>query len=251
MKNIPFLSASLLLLSMPAMAQKAQELPSSHIETRLFPEFHAIEAFNGVEVSLGSISQADRAGAYVTASSSGLLRKIKTEVVGQVLRVYLDPDGDSTWRGVKRPENYKLRIVLNDLRTLRITKGALVTFEDNLSVANNKALSIDMFSGGRLLGPVHLNTLIMTLRGGSKAVIRGTASSVNVRVVEGSSFLSPELESQECTAYAASASQIRLSVAQTLSAQSINEAEISYSGRPAVKTAYCKEGGKISKRLRI
>lgn len=251
MKKLFLLPASLLLLNMPASAQKTSELPASHTKARPLSEYHAIDAFNGVEVKVSRTSPTNKAGVYVEASSSGLLRKIKTVVSEQILKVYLDPDGDPAWRGVKRPENYNVRIVLDDLQTLRITKGAVVTFESGFSLANNRTLAIDLLSGGKVLGPVHLNALTITLRGGAEAFMRGTVSRVNVRAVEGSSFLSPGLESQDCIAYAASASYIRLGVAQTLDAQSMNEADIKYSGNPAVKNASCKDGGKILRTLKI
>ena len=250
MKSILLIAASLLFGS-AAAAQTTTARPMLPTETREAPNYQSIEALNGIEISLSNASSTNQAGIYVEASSAALLKKIKTSVEGQVLKVFLAPDGDANWRGVKPPEQYKVRIVTAGLQALRVTKGAVVTFENVFYTTGPQALAIDLLSGGKVVGDVNVPALAITLRGGTEACIGGSASRINVRAVEGSAFLSPRLKSEECTAYAASASRIRLDVDKTLDAQSINEAEIRYTGAPVLKHAYCKGGGKISKAFKI
>ena len=250
MKNILLVAVALLFRPV-AVAQKAMALPMLPTETRELPSYQSIEALNGIKISLSAPSSTTKAGVYVEASSADLLKKIKTVVEGQKLKVFLTPDGDANWQGVKLPEQYKVRIVAADLRALRVAKGAVVTFEKVFYAAGPQAFAIDLFSGGKVMGDVHMQALDVTLRGGTEAVMGGTASRISVRAVEGSTFLSSRLKADECVAYAASASRIQLAVAKTLDAQSVNEAEIRYIGSPSCKNAYCKDGGKISKIFRL
>ena len=235
----------ILLLPLTSSAVNAQQLTPASAATssnESLSAFHAINVTDGIQLYLQSGKEP---GIRVDASSQNLRQKIKTVVENQVLRVYFDASEDPTWKGlVNSKEEFKVYVTASEINSLLASKGASITLENPL--ANGNRLSVGLSSGGRLEGNVQVEALTISLRGGSEASITGAAAKVDLQVREGSEFLSPKLNAQECVAFASSDSHVRLDVSKSLEAVSINEAVIKYSGEAVLRKERQEQGGKVT-----
>ncbi|MFD1470048.1 GIN domain-containing protein [Hymenobacter caeli] len=239
MTKLFFLAAAALLAGPNGRAQNA--LAAARVQERSVATFDAIDVTDGIQVY---VRDGQIARLQVDASTQGLRDKIKTVVAGNVLKVYFDASGDPAWHGlVGSREEFKVYVSTHELQALTAAKGAAVTLESFPAGAGT--LAVRLLSGARLAGSVRVNTLDIKLRGGATASVTGTAAVVNVRATEGSGFRSPGFKAGQCTAFAASASAVRLAVAGSLDAESVNEAVIEYSGPAALTREHREQNGRI------
>lgn len=226
------------LLAQPAA--HAQTSTPAAIETRRLASFTAIDVTNGIQLT---VQAGEPAGARVEASTAQFRRMIKTEVTNGVLKVYFDYAHEPNWHGlVNSKEEFKVYVTAPELpNTLQGTNGAVITLPN----ATTNQLNIKLSSGAAVAGTVQAQALAMELGAGASARLGGSAATLQVEVTGGSTFDCPRLAAGQCTALARSASTIRLAVTKSLTASSINEARITYSGPGALTQEHREQGGTI------
>jgi hypothetical protein len=171
---------------------------------------------------------------------------LKTVVEGAVLKVYFDYRHEPNWPGlVHSREVCKVTITTSELRTLTAADDATVALANALTFGILKTLAVQLRSGASLVGAVQVQQLKVQLRGGASARLTGAAATLQLRVMEGSDFRSPQLQADRCTAFATSASTARFSVRKTLDASAVNEATIVYSGPAQLTQERYEQGGQI------
>ena len=228
-----------------ATSQEQQAAASSaeSRQERKVPVFSSITATDGIRVH---VRQGEQTQVDVETSSSSLSDKVKTVVEEGVLRVYFDASQDPTWKGlVGSSEEFHVYVTVDDLQVIHASKGAAISFDREFT--NTHEVTVALASGAGLTGQLSAKAMNITMRGGSQASIRGAVEQLNVRVTEGSTFKSAQLQVQECIAYASSASRIQLFVTQSLEAKSVNEAVIRYAGKGKLKTSSTEQGGEIGR----
>lgn len=217
----------------------AQTLPATS-ETRNLADFTALDVTDGIQLT---VQIGEPAGVRVEASTAQFRRMTKTVVINGVLKVYFDYANEPNWKGlVNSREEFKVYVTMPKIpQALQEANGAVV----NLPNAPADKLIIKLESGAKVLGQVQAQALIMELRGGASARLAGSATILNVKVTQGSTFDSPKLVAGQCSALAKSASVVRLAVSKSLTASSINEARITYSGPGVLVQQTSEQGGTI------
>src|SRR5215467_11066524 len=72
-------------------------------EIRNVSSFHAVEVSNGINLIL---KQGSTDAVAVSASSTDIIKRIKTEVVNGKLKIYFDHEGWNNWSGHKNMKAY-------------------------------------------------------------------------------------------------------------------------------------------------
>lgn len=239
-----FLLALLAIATAPeGQAQDAPKSGSFRTQTRGLSNFTSIEVTDGIQLT---VREGKEAQAVVEAASVQLREMVKTVVEGTVLKVYFDSSADPSWKGlVNSREKFKVSVTTRELHALNASKGAEVTLNNVPANPNGGRFAAQLRSGARLAGTVRVQLLDVQLRGGAVAQVAGAATTLHVRVTEGSRFQSPKLHAAHCTAFAASASSARFSVKKSLDARAVNEAIITYSGGGQLTQSRKEQGGKI------
>lgn len=236
---------TLLSLAVPAASQ-AQRDPApaaSRTESRTLPAFTSIDVTSGIELV---VQPGQSPAAVVDASTAQFRRMTKTVVEGGVLKIYFDYQHEPNWQGlVNSREVFKVVVTTTELRALTATNGATVTLAKELNTGTSGSLTVQLRAGASLVGAVQVQQLSVQLRGGSSAHLTGAVATLQLRVTEGSDFRSPQLQADQCTAFASSASTIRVGVHKTLSASAVNEATITYSGPAQLTQERHEQGGQI------
>jgi hypothetical protein len=223
-------------------AQQASSAAATRTETRSLAAFSAIDVTDGIRLE---VRAGQPTAAVVDASTPQLRSFIKTEVEGGVLKVYFDASADRTWKGlVNSHEHFLVTVTTGELHELKAARGAAVTL--GTPVSGTDALAVRLRSGATLGGAVQVQALDIQLREGAVAHLSGSANTLRVRAIEGSRFRSPDLKTNQCTAYATSASVAQVAVSKTLEASAANQGTIIYSGAAELtQNSHEDEGGKI------
>ncbi len=216
---------------------------TSPTEQRALSGFTAIDVTDGIQLEIRP-GQSD--AALVEASTAQYRRMLKTVVEGSVLKVYFDYQHEPNWKGlVNSHEVFKVIVTAKELHSLQAADGAMVTLAKDLTTGPPSALVVQLRSGAHLAGAVQVQQLDIQLRGGATAQLTGAATALQVRVTEGSAFSSPQLKTDQCTAFAASASTAQFVARKTLDASAVNEATITYSGPAQLTQARREQGGQV------
>src|SRR4029078_11018080 len=97
-----FLSLPVLLWGLVLFAQD-KIVYDANAEIRNVSSFHAVEVSNGINLIL---KQGNSDAVAVSASSTDVIKRIKTEVVNGKLKIYCDHQGWHDWSGHKNMKAY-------------------------------------------------------------------------------------------------------------------------------------------------
>ena len=234
-----FLLALTGLLALPGAYAQAP-VASATTETRSIADFTTIDVTSGIQLT---VQVGEPAGVRIEASTAQFRRMTKTVVTNGVLKVFFDYANEPNWKGlVNSKEEFKVYVTMPTApQSLLGANGAVINLQ-NISAAK---LTINLSAGASVVGAVQTQDLALMLRGGTNAHLTGTAATLNAQVTQGSAFDSPKLVAEQCTALARSASTVRLAVSKSLTATSINEARITYSGAGVLVQQVSEQGGTI------
>jgi hypothetical protein len=245
-----FLAVTVLLIAeAKSAANKLISLPSFEMaladhysDAREVKEIKEISVNDGIKLYL---RQGTQQLVVAEASSAYLGEKIKTVEKKGTLKIYFDASDDPNWKGlVHSKEEFKVYITLPRLKTIEAADGAEIQIDKGFD--SSEMLQINLFSGGKIKGRIKLDSLKMTMRGGSRAHIQGSANQLALRVTQGSQFKSDNLSIEHCQIFASGASQVQLDIKESIEAEAINEANIRYRGKGKIKKGTQTQGGRIT-----
>lgn len=234
-----FLLALTGLLALPGAYAQAP-VASATTETRSLTDFTAIDVTSGIQLT---VQVGAPAGVRVEASTAQFRRMTKTVVTNGVLKVFFDYANEPNWKGlVNSKEEFKVYVTMPTApQSLQGANGAVINLQN---ISTNK-LTVSLSAGASVVGAVQAQDLALELRSGTNAHLTGTAATLSAQVTGGSTFDSPKLVAEQCTALAKSGSTVRLAVNKSLTATSINEARITYSGAGVLVQQVSEQGGTI------
>ncbi|WP_223654323.1 head GIN domain-containing protein [Hymenobacter psoromatis] len=210
---------------------------------RRVDDFQEISVDDGIKLYL---SQNNQKTVSVITSSAYLGEKIKTVTTKDKLRIYFDASDDPNWKGlVHSREEFKVYVTIPILYDVEAADGAQVRIEEVFN--NSEKVSFYLASGAKLYGNIKSDFLKIIMRGGSIANVRGKVNQLDIHVTQGSKFKNSKLISKECKAYASGASQVELSVSDSLDANAVNEAVIKYKGKGKLFKSSKQQGGEITR----
>lgn len=232
-----FLIAAASFLSV--QAQKTINDPNA--EVRNVSGFHAIKISNAIDLLL---TQSSTEAVAVSASETKYRDRIKTEIDNGVLRIYVE-QGD--WKLWNNTGNKKLKAYVS-FKTLDklIVSGACDVNVDG--VIKSDALTINLSGASDFDGAVEASTLTIDQSGASDATVWGTAGTLKVQVSGASVFKGFDLKTDNCSARAQGASDIKITVNKELDARASGASSIRYTGNAVITELHTSGASSVNKK---
>lgn len=237
MKKLPIL-LTLLLFASVSFAQNTT-IHDANAQVRNVGSFHAIEVSNGFHLIL---KQGNTDAVAVSASSTDLISKIKTEVSNGKLKIYFDHSMWKNWNS--KGKELKAYVTIKDIDELEANSGAEATTDGNISSSDMK---ITLSSGADFDGQVTASKLWVDQSSGSDMDIKGKVSYIEIKTSSGSDFKGYDLVSETCKADASSGSGIEITVNKDLQAEASSGGDVNYKGNASISQISNSSGGRIKK----
>lgn len=226
------------LLILPALAQKKIVDPNVQLRD-LNTSFHGISVSGGIDLY---ISSGDEAVA-VSAASTEVRDRIKTEVDGGILKIYLDGNGiRNLFRGDHKLKAY---VSYKTLRYLSASGGCDVFTE---GVIKSDVLKLSLSGGCDFLGKLDVDKLDVHQSGGTDIKVSGRAVEVTIRASGGSDFVGNDFTAEVATISASGASDVSIAATRVLSASASGASDVRYKGDPEVRNMSASGGSSVKKR---
>ena len=199
--------------------------------------------FTGVKVSSGIellLQQGDKDAVAVSSSKPEYQERIKTEVDGGVLKIYIDNEGISgNWR---KNVKFKAYVSVRTLEKLAASSGATIK-TGNLITVNN--LDLDASSGAIIEAEFKAQNIVSDNSSGSIAKIKGTTGSLTVEASSGSVFKAYDLSCTNASADVSSGGQVDITVTKELNAEASSGGAINYKGGAVIRNLKTSSGGSV------
>jgi hypothetical protein len=238
MKNILLLTV----LSMAghfSFAQAGKVINDKNAERRVVAAFHAIRISSGIDLYL---SQAGEEAVAISASNAGDRGRIRTEVEGGVLKIYMENNGFH-WRNGGR--QLKAYVSCKLLDGLNASGGSDVFLEDLIRADK---LDLALSGGSDLRGKVNAQVLSIVQSGGSDSYLSGTASRLSLQATGGSDFHGNELAADDCRIEASGGSDVHIVVNKELNVNATGGSDVYYSGNGVIRESHSSGSSSIHRR---
>ena len=205
-------------------------------QTRHITGFHGISVTSGIDLYLTQKAVEEVA---VEAESEDL-DKIKTEVEGGILKIYIK---EKSWFNMKwdsKPR--KVYVSFKTLDKLDASAGSDVNSEGLLKLDK---LNLDASSGSNVRLELAANELSVGSSSGSDISLKGAANKIQVDASSGSDIDANDLQAKICNASVSSGSDIKVNVSESLDASASSGGDIIYSGNPKTKDINESSGGDV------
>jgi hypothetical protein len=208
-------------------------------------EIRQVGSFTGLYVSGGIsvyVSQGTTQAIAVSASEKKYNGKIRTEVQGGVLKIYVEAGMWNNFNiGNKKIKAY---VTVTDLNKLTLAGGSIVRLTDPLKV-NTLAVAI---SGGSIFNGIMSGTqLEMELHGGSICNIDGSFTSVKFETTGGSILNGCNTTTDNCELQASGGSIAHVRVSKQMTVNASGGSIINYSGDGMMKEVNTSGGSIVKK----
>jgi hypothetical protein len=234
------LLAAFAMAGFSSFAQNEKIINDQNAQKRGITSFHAIRISSGIDLYL---SQGTEEAVAVSASNPSDRDRIRTEVEGGVLNIYLEERGFHwSWGWNKKLKAY---VSCKDLNALRASGGSDVYIEDIVKVDK---LALDLSGGSDLKGKVSTQDLTVSQSGGSDMYISGIASQLSVHASGGSDFHGYELVADHCQVEASGGSDIHIAVNKDLNVNASGGSDIYYKGDGVVRESHSSGSSSITKK---
>ena len=202
-----------------------------------------VSAFSGIKVSGGIdvyLSQSNDYALAVGASEDKYRDNIRTEVRNGVLIIY--PDNNRL-----RFNNQKLRayVSFKDLKSLDASGACQFIINGSLQT-NNMKIKLSGASG--LKGNMKIDNLQVDLAGASTMKADGKIGNLKIDASGASDLKNYELVVDRCVAELSGASDVRITVNESISAKASGASSFSYKGNPSKTEVNTSGASSISKK---
>jgi hypothetical protein len=202
---------------------------NSNIQTE--PSVRNVNGFNAIEVS-GAIEltlvQGTDEAVSVSASSTELADRIKTEVSGGTLKIYFEDKG--FWHSSVNGK-LKASVTFKTLERLEAS-GACNVKAQSITTKN---LKIELDGASDFEGTLAVETAFLDLSGAANLKIAGTATNTQIDASGACSVKGYNLKTDFCKVDASGASNIHIWVAKELSGEASGGSTVYYKGDGVTK----------------
>jgi putative autotransporter adhesin-like protein len=239
MKKIFFLAAFAAGFIVASAQNKLINDPNAEAR-KLNSSFHAIEVSNAIDLYL---SQGDEEAVAVSASDKSDIYHIITEVDNGVLKIRFQNTGRIIWHWKDR--KFKAYVSFKNIDRLSASGASNVYVEGTLT---SSSLAVHMSGASDLKGNLKSDDLKIDLSGASDALISGSANNVIIDVSGASDVKAFDFVSENCTAHASGASDIKITVNKELNVHASGASDIHYKGTATIKDLHSSGASSVSKR---
>jgi len=201
--------------------------------------FHGIHVTNAIDLYL---SQSDEEVVAVSAADPKWRDRIRTEVIGGILHIYLDNRG-FIWNGGKKMRAY---ISFTHLDVLNAS-GASDVYVDGVISGDN--LEIKLTGASDFKGAIKVGSLKLDASGASDAQITGSVAGMTTIQAHGASDLKGyDLVTDNCDAHVSGASDVRITVNKELNAHASGASSIYYKGEAVIRDLHSSGASSVNKK---
>ena len=238
-KMISAMVLALGLISAQAQNEK-NVVVDANAEVRTVSGFSAIEVSGAIDLYL---SQGTEEAVAISASSDEIKSRIRTEVKGSTLRIYLDGRGIN-W---KLWNNNKMKAYV----TFKILNGIEASGACNVKstgTIKQHELRIEMSGASDFNGDVAIGKLKLDASGASNIKISGKAESTSVDASGACNIKAYDLTTDMCKIQASGASNIKITVNKELNAQASGGSSVFYKGSGLIRDISASGGATVKHR---
>lgn len=201
--------------------------------------FSGIKASGGIDVYL---SQSDNYSLAVSASENKYRDNIKTEVKNGVLVISYDNDHFGRNYGDKKLRAY---VSFKTLESIEGSGSSDITINGAL---NLNSLLLKLSGASDMKGAVKISNFSMELSGASTVKIDGTAQNLKLVASGASDIKNYDLKVENCIAKLSGASDVRLTISNSISANASGASTLFYQGNPDKRDVATSGASSINQR---
>ena len=217
---------------------QTKEVNDPNAEVREVKGFHAIKVSHAIDLYL---SQSETEAVVVSASKAEYRNRIKTQVENGLLRIWYD-DPPRWSRGDKKLKAY---ISFKTLDKLHAAGASDVRVTGTIK---GDDLNIDMSGASDFEGAIEVNSLLVDLSGASDMTVKGSATTLKIEVSGASDFKGYDFQTDNCSARASGASDIKVTVNKELNAHASGASGVSYKGTGVIRDLKTNGSSNINKK---
>ncbi|MEO6188769.1 MAG: head GIN domain-containing protein [Ginsengibacter sp.] len=208
-------------------------------------EIRDVEAFSGIKVSGGIdvyLSQSDGYALAVSASEAKYRDNIRTEVKNGVLLIGYDA-GSSKWlRGDKKLRVY---ISFHSINSIEASGACGIKIDETLQ---SSSLLLKLSGACDIEGEIKVEDMIMDLSGASTVKLNGAIGNLKVSSSGASDIKSYDLVVDNLIANISGASDVKVTINNSLSAKASGASSLRYRGNPAKQDVAVSGASSVSQR---
>jgi hypothetical protein len=207
-------------------------------------EVRNVTVFSGIKVSGGInvyLSQSDDYSLAVSASDEKYRDNIKTEVKNGILSISYN-DHFARNYGDK-----KLRAYIS-FKTLESLEGSGASdIIINGTLASN-SMRVKLSGASNIKGSVKITNLSVDLNGASTVIVNGTAENLRIDASGASDIKNYDLQVENCVAKLSGASDIRITITNSITATASGASTLYYEGNPDRKDVATSGASSVSQK---
>ncbi len=212
----------------------------ANAEVRHASGFSAIEVSGAIDLY---ISQGTEEAVAVSASADEIRARIRTEVKGGTLHIYLDGKG-LNWK-IWGNNKMKAYVTFKTLARLEASGACNIKATE---VIKGEELAIELSGASDFTGEVAYNKVKLNTTGASQIRISGTAAFTSVDASGACTVKGYDLKTDMCRADASGASNIYITVNKELNAGASGGSSIYYKGTGLIRDISSSGGASIKRR---
>jgi len=221
-----------------AMFAQKTIINDPNAEVRNEKGFHAIQVSDAINLYL---SQGDEEAVAVSARDIKYRDRIRTEVKNGVLKIWYANEG---WRWANGNKKLKAYVSIKILDKLSASGASDVLVDGTIS---GDRLDINLSGASDFKGAVKLNELNIDQSGASDITIRGSVGKLTIEASGASDTKGYDLVTDNCTAHASGASDIKISVNKELNVHASGASSIYYRGTAVIRELHSSGASSVGK----
>ena len=222
------------------MGLQAQTINDANAQVRNVKGFHAIHVSNAIDLYL---SQSNEEAVAVSANEVKYRDKIVTVVENGVLKIYLEKD---SWKFFSNG-NKKLKAYVS-FKALDALHASGASDVQVNGVIKADRLDLKLSGASDFKGAIEVNTLDIDQSGASDAEVKGSATTIKAEASGASELKGYDLRTENCSARASGASDIKITCNKELNAHASGASGIYYRGTAVIREIRSSGASSVSKK---
>lgn len=226
MKYILF-SVALVLASIVQAQETIHTVKDANAERRKVGSFSSIQAEGGIDIY---VTQGKETGVAVSASTDEYRESIVTEVRGNTL--YIAFKYKNVWGNRMANPKAKAYVSVEILESVNVSGACDLVVA---GVLKSDDLKVILSGASNFKGEVQLNNCQFSMTGASDCRLTGKAERIKVQASGASSFKGYELNAGEADINASGASDVQMSISNSITVEASGASSVHYKGEPRLK----------------
>lgn len=221
-----------------AQAQNEKNLVvDANAEVRHVTGFNAIDVSGAIDLY---ISQGTEEAVAISANSDEIRSRIRTELKGTTLRIYLDGHG-LNWR-IWGNNKMKAYVTFKSLSFVEASGACNVKTTGTIK---QNSFKVEMSGASDFTGDVAVSQLKLDASGASNIKVSGTATTTTIDASGACSIKGYDLKTDICKIEASGASNVRITVNKELNAEASGGSTVFYKGTGLIRDISTSAGASV------